>query len=235
VSDADLRELERRFRETGCVEDEAAWLRARAQAGELEKSRLELAAYCHHEAAVTALGLEALGEQRGFRRWANGLSAWGLEAYNRVQIAAAYAALVVWEGGPSTLRAAACLADMREDVLRGSPRQAVGAVEAWLHCPCPKHKEAASTRTLAFGVPRTRTSVAAALRSVVQLAWGVDRDEDSQRIEDDEKLLSFAEQATSPDIVRAAVRADLIPWALGYRDPVRERVEARQRAEAAGE
>ncbi len=46
MTDKRLRELERRWRETGSVEDQAACLRARVQSGELRKDRLELAAYC---------------------------------------------------------------------------------------------------------------------------------------------------------------------------------------------
>jgi len=55
VSDGTLRELERKFRETGSVEDEAAWLRARVQTGDLEQERLEFAAQCGHAAALAAL------------------------------------------------------------------------------------------------------------------------------------------------------------------------------------
>ena len=51
MSDVRLRELERRFRATGSAEDEAAWLRARAQAGYLDQSKLALAAFLGHDAA----------------------------------------------------------------------------------------------------------------------------------------------------------------------------------------
>lgn len=86
MSDADLRELERRWREAGSREDEAAWiqaalrqgrsldwdgylrlvdlipegaaryLRERLQAGLLPQERLELASWCRHEPAALALG-----------------------------------------------------------------------------------------------------------------------------------------------------------------------------------
>jgi hypothetical protein len=58
MTDSPLRELERRFHLSGCVQDEATWLRARVQAGELEQSKLELAVYCGHEAAREAQGAE---------------------------------------------------------------------------------------------------------------------------------------------------------------------------------
>ena len=54
MSDQRLRELERRWRETGSVEDEAAYLRERVRVGDLTQERLELAAYCGHEGATRA-------------------------------------------------------------------------------------------------------------------------------------------------------------------------------------
>lgn len=57
MSDSKLRELERRWKETGAVEDEAAYLLERVRAGDLTQERLELAAYCGHEAAGCAVSL----------------------------------------------------------------------------------------------------------------------------------------------------------------------------------
>ena len=54
MSDEKLRELERRWKETESVEDEAAWLKERVRVGDLTQERLELAAYCGHEAAAIA-------------------------------------------------------------------------------------------------------------------------------------------------------------------------------------
>lgn len=56
MSDCRLRELERRWRETGSVEDEAAYLRERVRVGNLTEEKLELAAYCGHEGAMHATG-----------------------------------------------------------------------------------------------------------------------------------------------------------------------------------
>jgi hypothetical protein len=54
-SDEKLRDLERTFRQTGSPDDEAAWLLERVRIGELTPERLELAAYCGHEAARRAI------------------------------------------------------------------------------------------------------------------------------------------------------------------------------------
>lgn len=56
MTDSQLRELERRWRETGAVEDEARYLLERVRAGDLEQEKLELAAYCGHEGARAGLG-----------------------------------------------------------------------------------------------------------------------------------------------------------------------------------
>ena len=66
VSDQRLRELERKWRETGSVEDEAAYLRERVRVGDLTQERLELAAYCGHEGAGRATG--AAGESHWYQR-----------------------------------------------------------------------------------------------------------------------------------------------------------------------
>lgn len=55
MSDQRLRELERKWRESGSVEDEAAYLRERVRVGDLTQERLELAAYCGHEGARASL------------------------------------------------------------------------------------------------------------------------------------------------------------------------------------
>lgn len=56
MTDDALRALERRWRATGAVEDEAAWLAARLRAGVLTETRLRAAARLGHEAAQAALG-----------------------------------------------------------------------------------------------------------------------------------------------------------------------------------
>lgn len=56
MADARLRDLERRWRASGSAQDEAAWLAARVQAGDLPAERLSLAALLGHEAALLAGG-----------------------------------------------------------------------------------------------------------------------------------------------------------------------------------
>jgi hypothetical protein len=58
VSDKRLRELERRWKETGTVEDEATYLQERVRAGELTQEELDLAAYSGNPAALRLAGCE---------------------------------------------------------------------------------------------------------------------------------------------------------------------------------
>tara|TARA_R110002072_G_scaffold260998_1_gene419589 strand:- start:992 stop:1786 length:795 start_codon:yes stop_codon:yes gene_type:complete len=60
MSDADLRQLERRFRETGTVEDESAWLASRVRQGTLSERRLALLAGLGYRPACIAVGAEPL-------------------------------------------------------------------------------------------------------------------------------------------------------------------------------
>ena len=77
MSDQKLRELERHWRETGSVEDEAAYLRERVRVGDLTQERLELAAYCGHEGAMICLGLPSLESPCDGLRLAKDLAVWG--------------------------------------------------------------------------------------------------------------------------------------------------------------
>ena len=55
MSDERLRELERRFKETGTIEDEATWLLERVRAGELVRDKLRVAADLGHQASQLTL------------------------------------------------------------------------------------------------------------------------------------------------------------------------------------
>jgi len=99
VTDSKLRELERRWKETGSVEDEWAWLSARVRGGErldwesysrlaeldvgaateylrervdegdLSQERLELAALCSHDPACVLLRLSDCDDQDDLEGW----------------------------------------------------------------------------------------------------------------------------------------------------------------------
>lgn len=55
VTDRKLRELERKWKESGTTDDEAAYLAERVRVGDLSPKRLKLAAHCGHVGARKAL------------------------------------------------------------------------------------------------------------------------------------------------------------------------------------
>jgi hypothetical protein len=86
VSDERVRELERRWRETGVVEDEAALLRERVRAGVLAGERVALAAYLGHEAARVASPSHGGGAEPAslsLAVWLKGLERHGRETLHR--------------------------------------------------------------------------------------------------------------------------------------------------------
>jgi hypothetical protein len=75
MSDTKLRDLERRWRETGAVGDEAAYLLERVRVGDLSRQRLELAAYCGHD--PLALNRSLAWPPPSLLPWVRGLVPWG--------------------------------------------------------------------------------------------------------------------------------------------------------------
>ncbi len=143
MSDERLRELERRWRETGFVEDEAAWLRERVRVGDLTQERLELAAFAGHNGAVRALtpqgppsplalpfsivraltndDCEAIEEVSELldTRWGRQACGWGAREVAELLLEASA------ECVPITVRKA--------------HRAILAAVDDWLSCPCEEH------------------------------------------------------------------------------------------------
>jgi hypothetical protein len=130
VSDERLRELERRWKETGSVEDEAAWLRERVRAGELAQYRVDLACFCEHAGALLAAG-RARSVFRPPYPPTDDLTTWPFnkEALTRFTLAFAQLAL---DRAPEKDRDANAV---------------LVAVEAWLACPCHDHQVAAYRTT----------------------------------------------------------------------------------------
>lgn len=114
MSDDRLRELERRWKETGGDEQYAAYLLERVRAGELPRRNIELAAVCGSSAARTALGREAPEIPEALDEWAMALAAFDARELVRVLI------LVGHAYGTAT-------------------ENALQAAEEWYRCPCPEH------------------------------------------------------------------------------------------------
>lgn len=124
MSDARLRALERRWRETGADADEAAWLKARLQAGELTRDGLGVAAALGHAAAAQALGEPPAAPPAALMDLLSALREWP-EAFVRAVVALAHA---VPAEGPISV-------DLHQ--------AALAAAEAWLADPTPARRQAA--------------------------------------------------------------------------------------------
>ncbi|MBL4846152.1 MAG: hypothetical protein JKY65_11545 [Planctomycetes bacterium] len=271
MGDADLRELERRWRETGSVEDEAAWLLERVRVGDLERGMLELAAYFGHRAARAVLQDDApempdlggvkdrsevrdLQAQRDFaeamgldpssdawscvgagvdpdeiREWCQAFVGLGAEACVRAAWAAAESSLHTWQ---------------EENPTDPRPKRALLAAGGWILCPCSSHAEAAGQAA----IQASRAANEAEERNVQVDSSGSalisGNGHEVARI-----LAALGSTPSAPDQVANAaalavefhgdnlqvwetIRTAVEPWALGYSDPVRERVEARRREAA---
>jgi hypothetical protein len=147
MSDTRLRDLERRWMETGSVQDEAVFLLERVRVGDLTRVRLELAAYCGHEAASRALGLQhlptdvpaAIASSVGD----DVLLAVGVGVAALTELPArwpSFEALADENARPLFERAGRWPPPARTgeaDILRALRR-----IERWLACPCPPCRDA---------------------------------------------------------------------------------------------
>ena len=203
MSDERLRELERRWKETGAVEDEAAFLLERVRAGDLTREKLETAAhYCEHEAACLALGLPMPQHNVEVDAWLVALRDRQEGLALRAGIALARLVLPIWEEPyPDDPRPRLAL-QASEAVLAGSGRGEL-AGRAADHA----NDAAVETERRAGGA----SSAAACLSALADYASGAYGE-----------LLTVPECAREalgsdwdPTAVRSALRAELALWVLG--------------------
>jgi len=212
MSDQRLRELERRWKEAPSPHTEADYLRERVRAGSLSEARLRLAAFLGHEAAGLAardpVAPPEPAEARWFL-WGRELARLDAEAPVRCAVAIARHLLPELEDDPFA-------DDMARDCLRCAERW---ALDPWN----PELVEAAAqalafpdedTAELGFPTPASRQALAAA-RMAAAAARG--RREDSAAAQ-----AALAGQAVLGDAqaVLRILRDEVVPWALGYRDPI---------------
>lgn len=143
MSDQSLRDAERRWAETGSVDDEVRVLVERVRHGMLLRERLEFAAACGHEAAARALHALSPAPASVVSRWMRGVT-------HLFRSSTEFGGLLRF-GQPVVVRAAVAAARLAPvpgavapaaDV-RGATSEALRATEAWLACPCAEHAEAA--------------------------------------------------------------------------------------------
>ena len=211
MSDARLRELERRWRESGSTEDEAAYLRERVRVGDLTQERLELAAYCGNAASIAALSKPV--------RRSEEVHAWIRDRIGSSvsELSADTLGLVLGlESWGDTVLVRGLIAISEQAMLRDSDKRLVEAARAWCECPCAQHGTEMD-ESLPRDVPLA-TSLPIALGAFVsQSALGNER---GQRRGSLRSLAVFALRAAtgahslSESILSETMKASLIAWAL---------------------
>jgi hypothetical protein len=220
--DTNVRELELRWRKTGSTDDETAYLLGRLRCGELERSQLELAAHCGSQAASRAVG--AAPAVLSFRDWADQLSDQPRGLHVRVGVAAVRAAFTTFVDATSFQSSELALV-----------QSVVAACEAWVDCPCERHALAAEKLAPPARVhpPGKRGRIPA---PEGWSEWLLDLVRGGAPHGLTQPLVNLAKKGWNTldqTALRHVIEAEVVPWALGHGDPVRERVEARQREEGA--
>ena len=209
MSDARLRELERRWKRSKAVEDEAALLAERVRVGELDQNMLDLAARLGHPAAILSVAGIHSSKDLWIELWVERAVAFSREASVRAAIACAKEVLSIFETEyPQNL----------------GPRRAIEAAVKWVRCPCDDHKNPAVTNE-SFGrvallysnTPRAADAGLCSMAALRAVTWENRFAKDSACV-----AANHAMHATSGDsaIIRQAISTALIPWALGYGDPL---------------
>jgi plasmid stability protein len=215
VSDRRLRNLERRFRNSGSVEDEARLLLERARAGELEPARLALAAFLGHAGARLACGqlsavepedLTLLLTADGLPRLHQALDSFGREA---------------------SLRGLLALAELARDQLAEWPHVTdlplgvLATAEAWLLDPVPARRDALAAGAEAFEEAfRDLSRPGVHMRGAHHLLFSVVRDLERVAHADIDVAVVLRDaarrgaEALTPVEVRDALCTRLLPWAL---------------------
>lgn len=237
MSDSNLRKLERRFRSSGSVVDEVEYLRERIRVGAITPERVEIAAYLGHEAAVAALGEEApdvlaADDMPGYRtpilqitrsdldyltdvgEW------WGQEFCFRFAIAAAIHAIAAQQRNRKASAAAAAHVEAARECLRTAELRLLDGRTELGPPPSSDNNLSWVCRGLHWlsspgaGPPgwREETMSLYLARTVVAAA----------RV----GISSRPAQRRERTALLAVARAEMVPWALGTGDPVRERHRA---------
>lgn len=230
MTDSHLRELERRFKESGSVEDEVAYLLERVRLGELDRDMLELAAYCGHQASCQALGDQVPRMPEKLKAWVEGLQVWNKETCVRAVIAVAQTCISIWA---------------KRYPEENRPQRAIASAIAWAMCPCEGHERAARTARDAAvearaaglteavetdpelsswdeGVEARAADAAAGAAAWAALAAG----STSAAVAAGVAAVEVDAYAALANQVKQAICNDLIPWALGYDDPLIKIAEA---------
>jgi hypothetical protein len=210
MSDRRLRDLERRWRETGAHDDEARWLAERVRAGDLSTARLCLATYCGRAGARLASRDERRDHQRvpeDPRFWLHGALTFVPDSRRHLAVLGVTAACRT-------------LLPRWEEQNPGDPRLrcVVDAAERWLSGPTPSNRDvlrsaAAAAEDVYLSCRLSRiASATARLDRVV----GSDDDWARERVPGEVgfALQHLTEAGAEARLALSAMRDALAAWAL---------------------
>lgn len=214
MTDIDVWQLERRWKESGSTEDEATYLLARTQSGDLDEKWLRLASHAGYVAARKAMGndppLPASGRWADLDPWVTAFSDWGVQAAGVAALAAVEVAWSSWERH-----------------FTGIPREAIEAwlqaTHAWLACPCEAHQHAASTAITTFSGKLTEEDVPTGGGYILDAAAAVARHVSSDGSATVRLPIANARHGPDgriTDEVLGGIRDKVGHWALYDRDSV---------------
>lgn len=236
MSDTRLRDAERRWQQTGAVEDEAALLQEQLRAGDLSEARVQLAAWLGHAAARQVTGLRVLTDELGdgpavasaqTELW-SGLLRAGPEAASRALIAHARRCLGVVSAALDALAPARPAAS--HTWLRAATRCVDDAI-VWRLETTAESREALARdaseflRTPQAPLPPAASTAAVeeACRDLVQNVLALDRAVHGPA----PRPWASTWVAARFRMIRGAVQDEVVPWALRRGDPLRAQVTRR--------
>ncbi|MCO5170407.1 MAG: hypothetical protein M9894_29065 [Planctomycetes bacterium] len=254
--DEQVRALERRWRATGAMADEARYLEAQARASALDERALRLAAHLRHPAARVALGLAAPEEVTlDLEPWFGQLAVYGSMALLRGAVAGAWLDVSDRPSGMAAQALAALVEPWllrpdeggRSRVRRFVESELMGRVASeparWLLRQIAAHgpkvppgfedRDARKLRSLGRGLslrlPLEPCPAPEAYPADLPPPTPGTRFTTDQRARLDAWSARVEAQraAARAHALWAAVRDDLIPWALGRGDPIAARQAAR--------
>lgn len=216
MSDEKLRELERRWRETSAVDDEAAWLAERIRAGQVVLDQVEAIAMMGYPAALIVLGKHpAWLAQQSLLTVINQFGPLSMPRVMLILLGQLCLEMGISEP-PARIAAMIAVARTWLDAPTDAHTHRAG-VEAEL---CMAHAE----HLYELGSPRVdgvRDPVAPLFELAGMLGRRI-RDGD----EAEEDLFMYLRESREyhpclhDEPVRAALREKLVPWFLGYGDPL---------------
>lgn len=207
--------LRQRFLETSSVEDEARWIRERLRTGDLERKKAQTAATLGHPGVRLALDSQDKPTKK-LRAAFHVLAQLNMEALLRgtaLLLRASTAELVRGERAPVLLFRAITGRQGRGKLVL----LALDELEAWLVRPSPEQRDA---------VLRAIASLPAAVgarqwRSPIEALRGVADWLESGVHEESRFLLPLLPFRLAPRGFLKTLKSQLIPWILGYGDPLR--------------